>query len=430
MKVAFVAPPKFNVYALSEDCCWGLCESRYLPAMLLAAASQMEDAFFFDLSIEPARNLELMKPDVIVYPLIPQQAGNAFHSLMSEVYRDIPQIVLAVPPGCMEDYARMEPNPFCVVYSEPEKVFADLEGDLIEWRDGSKGTAWMDGDFHKTAPLKTCLHDIKGTNWDLVPPHYWFYYDCVIYQVTRGCPWGCNFCVWGGSTVTDRAFRMRPAEQVVTDLSSLKSTMDKFVMNLHPLPLQLLSAQLTTDIKWLSEFYSLGGSSYPFFGNITLNDLTEEKTELLTRSGMKGFFGGMEALTDPLLKRLNKPHDFSDIVRSINILNRADVDYSLNLISGGYGEEKHEIKESLTNIEIMNKIGVTHASIAVKGPIIYHKGTEITEDPPGELVYDKLHHGFRQKDIHVAEWVEVRRKLMKYNLLDKTERHYFAERLT
>ncbi|MCK4265907.1 MAG: hypothetical protein KAX31_01405, partial [Thermoplasmata archaeon] len=250
-----------DAFALAEDCCWSLTRNRYLPAGLLACASQMEDAFFFDLSIEPPESLELLKPDLIIYSLfayLPTIAG-LLHSTMSKICKDVPKIILAVPPGYMEDYARLEPNPFCVVYSEPEKVFADFQGDdLIEWRANAKGTAWVDDTgFHRTEPLKTCIHDIKGTNWDLVPSSYWFHYDRVVYQVSRGCPWRCKFCVWGASTVTDRTFRMRPAEQVATDLTNLRETIDKHLKLLDPIPLQLLSAQLTTDIRWIREYHSL-----------------------------------------------------------------------------------------------------------------------------------------------------------------------------
>jgi len=135
---------------------------------------------------------------------------------------------------------------------------------------------------------------------------------------------------------------------------------------------------------------------------------------------MNGFCAGLEALTDPLLKRMNKPNGFEDIIRSIKILNKADVNYRLTLISGGYGETKDEIKETLDNIEIMNKRGIDHAKIVVGGPIIYYKGTVIGENPPEELVYDSRHAGFRQKHIHVKEWIEVSEKLREYNLLDES----------
>lgn len=431
-KVAFVTLKPIEVkteghmedaLALAEDCCWSLTRSRYLPAGLLACASQMEDAFFFDLSIEPPENLEALKPDLIVYPLIPYwpTVTKTFHSAMSDICRDIPKIVLAVPPGYMEDYARLEPNPFCVVYSEPEAVFSDFHAeDLIEWRAQSRGTAWVDdGVFHKTEPLKTCIHDVKGTDWDLVPPSYWFHYDCIVYQISRGCPWRCYFCVWGGSTVTDRTFRMRPPEQVATDLMGLRRTVDKYLKLLHPIRLQILSAQLTTDLKWIREYHSLvQDDPYPFMGNINLHELTEEKLELLIQAGMTAFSAGLEALTDPLLKRLNKPNDFEDIIRGIEILNEADVNYHLTMMSGGYGETKDEIRESLDNIEIMNKRGILHGRITIGGPVIYYKGTEMGRNPPEELAYDRRHAGFRQKHIHVAEWIEVSKKLEEYNLRD------------
>jgi len=442
VKVAFVThqPIKVrteshteNAFVVAEDCCWALTRKRHLPAALLAVASQMKDAFFFDLSIEPPENLEILKPDLIIYSLLPLfPIVKTLHSIMSNVCRDIPKIVLAVPPGYMEDYARLEPNPFCVVYSEPEAVFSDFQIDnLIEWRAHSKGTAWVDDEgFHKTEPLKTCLHDIKGTNWDLVPSSYWFHYDRIIYQITKGCPWGCNFCVWGGSTVTDRTFRMRPAEQVATDLASLRKTIDRYLKLLESISLYTLSAQLTTDIKWIREYHSLmQEQSYPFMGNINLHEVTEEKLELLSQSGMSIFSAGLEALTDPLLKKLNKPHDFEDIIRSIKILNKSDVNYQLTLMGGGYGETKDEVKDCLDNIEIMRKKGIDHSKITIGGPVIYYKGTVIEENPPEELVYDRRHAGFRQKDIHIAEWAEVSEKLREYNLLDKTAFSYPVTRL-
>jgi len=396
----------------------------------------MENSFFFDLTIEPPENLETLKPDLIVYslaPFLPTIAGG-LHSIMSKICGDVPKIVLGVPPGYMEDYACLEPNPFCVIYSEPEAVFSDFhvtsKEELIEWRNRSKGTAWVDEvGFHKTEPLKTCMHNIKGTNWNLVPPSYWFHYDIVIYQITRGCPWRCNFCVWGGSTVTDLTFRMRPAEQVATDLTNLRKTTNKYLDLLDVIPLQTLSAQLTTDIRWIREYHSLMEYPYPFNGNINLRELTEENLNLLTQVGMNLFYAGMEALTDPLLKRLNKPHDFEDIVRGLKILNEADVNYSLKMLSGGYGETKGEIMESLDNIEILSKRGIDQAKIAMGGPIIYYKGTVIAENPSEELAYDMRHKALRQVHIHVDEWLRVRAKLKEHHLLDEANSHYPVERL-
>jgi len=397
----------------------------------------MENAFFFDLSIEPPENLAMLKPDLIVYSLLPflPTITKDYHSFMASICRDIPKIVLAVPPGYMEDYARLEPNPFCVVYSEPETVFSDFhvtsKEELLEWRSHSKGTAWVEnGEFQWTEWLKTSIHKIKGTNWGLVPSSYWVHYHAVIYQITRGCPWGCNFCVWGGSTVTDRTFRMRPAGQVAADIISLRETFSKYLNLLQPILLHTLNAQLTTDIKWVEEFHFLmQDQPYPFWGNINLRELTEENLELLIQAGLNGASAGLEALTDPLLNRLNKPHDFEDIIRSIKLLNEADANYSLALISGGYGETKGEIRECLDNIEIMAKRGIDHSNIIMGGPIIYYKGTVLGEDPPEMLAYDLRHKGLRQKHIHVDEWLRVRGKLKDNNLLFVRRSTYPVKRL-
>ena len=388
----------------------------------------MEDAYFIDLTIDPPEYLESLKPDLIVYSLFPSfTIARETHAVMSKICRDVPKIVLGVPPGYMEDYARLEPHPFCVDYSEPEAVFSSLDDDLVEWRERAKGIAWMeDEDFDKSAPLRTCIHELKGTNWNLVSPSYWLFYDRVVYQVSRGCPWRCKFCVWGGSTVTDRTFRTRSSEQVATDIINLRMVTKRY--RPQPIPLQLLSPQLTTNFDWIYEYFCLMEDPYPFQGNINLRELTRENLMLLKYAGMGQFFAGLEALTDPLLQRMNKPHDFEDVVRSIKILNEADVNYSLKLISGGYGETKTEIRECLGNIRAMKKRGIDHSSIVMGGPIVYYKGTVLGENPPEELAYDMRHKGLRQKHIHADEWIEVRAELKQYNLLDENS-DYPVQRL-
>ena len=435
MKVAFVNPPKlYGHFLQAEDCCWGITPEANLPGGLLSCASQMEDAFFFDLGLESPEKLASLKPDLIVYPTFVRFALE-IHTKMAKVCKDIPKITIALPPGYMEDFAKLEPNPFCVVYSEPEKVFSALEGDLVEWRSGSRGTAWMDDEvFHKTAPLRGCLHEIKGTDWSLIPPRYWPHYWQAVYQISRGCPWRCHFCVWGGSTVTDRTFRMRPAEQVATDLINLRDTANRYRdtnNTIAPIKLYTLSAQLTTSIKWIRAFHSLmKDRPYPFKGNVNLRELTPENIRLLNKSGMTTTSAGAEALTDPLLKKLNKGQSFEDIIRGIKILNQAGAGawYIIHL-KNGFGETKKDIAETLANIKVMKERGIKHSRFHIGTPILYYKGTVMAERPPKTLVFDHRFGAFRQKNILIDDWLKVKAKLLELNLANPNDPHHPIERL-
>lgn len=418
MKVVFVNPPKLDRghWVIAEDCCWGKGRVLNLPGASLASASQLEGASYFDLSLDPPEKLTKMKPDVVVHPLEPQ-FHREVHGKMAVTCRKIhkgtgrvPQIVISVPAGYMEDYARLNPNPFCVVYSEPERVFSSLIdvqtfSDLVEWREHAKGVAWVDdeGEYHKAPPLKNCMHDIKGTDFNLVPRHYWRHYPKVIYQVTRGCPYRCSFCVWGASTVTDRTFRMRPPEQVAEDLNQIRK-----VARAQP-AIYMLNAQLTTNIKWVREFCSLmSDNPYPYKGNVNLRELTEENLKILMKSGMTNASAGAEALTDPLLKKVNKCHTFEDIIRSIKILNKSKIWYWLHFLVG-WGETVKDINETLVNIDKMKKAGIRHTNISIDGPLIYYKGTVIQENPPCELEYDPKYGEKRMKNI--PDWSKVIDKL-------------------
>jgi radical SAM superfamily enzyme YgiQ (UPF0313 family) len=409
---------------MSDECCWGITGEPVLPANILAAASQTDNAFYFDLAIDPPEKLAAMKPDLIVYPIV-TKFKHRIHRRISKIARNVPKIAIGNPPGYMEEFAKMQPNPFCVVYSDPEKVFKDfhLVEDLHEWRANSKSVAWVeDGEYHQNEPSRTCIHEIKGTNWNLVPREYWPHYLEVIYQITRGCPHRCSFCCWGASTVSDRTFRMRPAEQVATDLTKLREIANRDRET--PIHIYALNAQLTTDMKWIKEFHALTSDDpYPFKGNINFRELTAEKHQLLSESGMTTTSAGAEAITDPLLEKLNKCHDFEDVVRSINILNEAGAQYILHLKSG-FGETRRDIRETLDNIIELRRRGIRHSRFHIASPIIYYKGTEIRKAPFKTIVYDPRFGAPRQKDILIDEWLHVKNVLQKLNLLNLKDPQY------
>ena len=386
MNVVFVAPPVLDNgrFTMAEDCCWGTRGTRILPIMMLSCASQMEDASFVDLSIDPPSKLREKKADVVIYPLM-WNNHEEIHQKMSQICGNTPTIILAVPSGYMLDHAMLKPRPYAVIYSEPEKVVKGLDrlstrGDLQSWRAGAKGIAWANQSdvVHKTEPLPTCMDDLEDTNFHIVPTHYWRHYGVLGYQISRGCPYRCHFCVWGGSTVTDPTFKMRPAKQTAEDLMQLRSLAKEH--NAKAL-IYTLSAQLTTNLNWIKQFRDyMARDPYLFQGNVNLYDLTDEKMQLLKESGLTSISVGVEAVTDSLLEKMNKKHRFKHIIQSMKVLDKHYDRYICHLRIG-FGETDKDIAETNINLARIKRAGIHNARFHF-GPIVFYKGTYWGEHPP------------------------------------------------
>jgi len=377
MRIAFIAPPRSNDgrFVEAEDCCFSLATARVLPAQLLACASEAQrmghEVAFVDLTIDYP--LTLGRFEVAVYSLGWLSCAEAYRTL-SQVCPDIPQIVIAIPPGYADDYAQLKPTPFCIVYSEPEKVIASLPlnaAGLSKWRAEAQGIAWYDGNtLHHKEHLPTCLHELGSVDYSLVPAHHWQYYTSVVYQAARGCPYHCKFCVWGGSTVTDLAFRMRPAKQVAGDIEQIH----KFVGTAEKRPtLYILCAQLTTSLSWLRDFCAaMGGMNWPFIANVNLREVTDEKLDLLRKAGACMISAGLENTSDTLLAMLAKPYTFDKALAGIRIISRSGIPCSLHIRSG-FGETAEEVRESIQGLHQIAALG--GAIKANLGPLIHYKGT-------------------------------------------------------
>jgi len=224
---------------------------------------------------------------------------------------------------------------------------------------------------------------------------------------------------------------MRPAEQVATDLNNLRDIAGKYrdTPEDQPIKLYLLNAQLTTDLRWIKEFYELMRERpYPFKGNVHLKEVTREKLFLLNRGGMHLTSAGAEAITDPLLAKLGKKQTFEDVIRGVEVLNEAGAWYILHL-KNGFGEEKKDIEETIDNIKVMTKRGIKYSRFHIASPIIYYKGTVMRKKRYKTLVYDHRFGAFRQKNILIDDWLRVKEELLKANLLDLRDPQYPLEQL-
>lgn len=401
LRVAFVQPPPLanGMFIEAEDCCWGSTGKHVAPTIMLSALSQMTDAHFVDLSMQRTKTQEMarlkrLKPDLLVYPTI-WVLHTQMMEAMSVVLPRVPRIVIPFPFGYATELATMKPWPFAVINSEPEAVFAALdkhEGSLRGWRASARGIAWCDKEgLHNSGHLLNCIADLKPTDYAAVPWHYWPRYSVALIQVTRGCPYHCTFCVWGGSTCTDRTFKMKSPEQVAGAMQDLRRTINRAkdmpINTPEPIMLRLLSAQLTTSLKWIKGFHALmHRDPFPFQGNVNLRDITEEKIRLLMEAGMYSAAAGFEGLTDNAMWAMHKPHTFEQALRGALILERSGIKYKLNF-RYGYGETREDVEEAFVNVRRIYEAGIRRPRSRL-APLVFYKGTVMGDYPPCETMQD------------------------------------------
>lgn len=385
MRLAFVNPPRIGRKKRAveaEDCCWGL-GPLVLPAMLLACASEAQraghDVAFVDLAIDKPQALPDFALDAVVHALAWQWHG-IVNKAMAEACGNVPRVVLAVPPGYAKRYAELDPAPLFALHSEPERGMHPLPGKGTGFTDWLPHTCTLAG-IQVEMPDNS-LDQLGAVDYTLVPTHYWQHYAAAIYQVTRGCPYRCSFCVWGGSTVTDPTFKMRPAQQVADDIGQIRRL--SVEARGKPIPLYLLCAQLTTNEKWIADFErAMQGVPYPFQANVNLGDLTADKLRVLMKCGLVSTSIGLEAVTTPLLGMLGKPYTFERAVHGLLTLQEVGINWKAH-VRYGFGETAEDVAEATANLLKMKGAGLRNPRIDF-APIVHYEGTRIREEATYEL---------------------------------------------
>lgn len=392
MRIAFVNPPRISRKRAveAEDCCWG-AGPLVLPSLLLNCATEAEtsghEVAFVDLAIDPLGVLTEWTPDLVVHALA-WQWWQEVNRAMGEACRGTSRLVLAVPPGYSMRYLLDDKHvPFAVAYSEPEAVVASLpleEGDLMTWRDNAPGIAWRDriGILRRSDPLPNCMGRLGLTDWSLVPDHYWPHYRAVVYQVSRGCPYRCKFCVWGGSTITDRTFRMKPPEHVALDLRVLQ--VQRALHTGKPLPLYLLAAQLTSDAGWLTTFHhKMAPNPCLFQSNVNLADVTPENLGLLKEVGLVSCAAGLDGASDGVLRLMGKPYDMAQAVQGLVAMQNAGL-LKRTRVRYGMGEGPGDVMEAIGWLDHMREAGIRRMRVAF-APIVHYEGTRAYREAAYDL---------------------------------------------
>ncbi len=259
-------------------------------------------------------------------------------------------------------------------------------------------------------------------------------------QVTRGCPYACNFCEI--TSLLGHKMRMKNTAQIISELDVLYDTIkwrgpvsivdDNFIGNIKEIKNNLLPEMK----KWMQSH------KYPFVfsmqSSINLADDKELMSQLID-AGFNAAFIGIETPDEVSLQSCNKVQNRNrDLIQSVKKIQQAGIQ-----VSGGFivGFDSDTPSVFQRQIDFIQKSGIVSAMVgllnAPKNTKLYRQleaENRLTTEATGnntdssmnfipKMDYDELQEGYKKiiRNIYSAKpyYKRVRQLLLNYNRIYK-----------
>jgi radical SAM superfamily enzyme YgiQ (UPF0313 family) len=304
-----------------------------LALPLLAALSPPDVTLSFtdDLLTPIHLNKDLKEVDLVGITVMTKTALRAYE--IAEAYRKkgIPVVLGGIHPTALPEEAKKYAD--SIVMGEAEEVWPQL----IE--DAKRGDLKP---FYRQEGYTT-LSNIPIPRRDILPHRGYLPLDVL--QVTRGCPFRCEFC--SVQKFFGETYRFRPISDVVEEVRRLHHRWMMFnddnIIGNHSYSKELLTALIPLKKKW--------------FGQASLSGLKAiENVELLAKSGCISLFIGFESLSKKNLvmskKVQNDPSEYREI---IDALHRYGIAICGSFVFG-FDEDDPSVFEETVSFSIQTKL--------------------------------------------------------------------------
>jgi len=268
-----------------------------LPLLAALSPSDVKISFTDDLLTPIDLEKGLKEVDLVGITVLTKTALRAYR--IAEAYRKkgVPVVLGGIHPTALPEEAKEHAD--TVVIGEAEEIWPHLIEDA---KAGDLKAFYRQEGF--IDPRK-----IPRPRRDILPRKGYFPLDVV--QITRGCPFRCEFCSvrkFFGDT-----YRFRPIPDVIDEVKNLPHRLIMFnddnIIGDPSFSTELLNALVPLKKKW--------------FGQASLSGLRGiENVESLSKSGCIGLQIGFESLSKPNLiqshKYQNNPTEYREIIHTLH----------------------------------------------------------------------------------------------------------------
>ncbi len=355
MKFLLIAPPKRGLAGHEESVPIGL---GYLAATLrrLGHEPDLKDCVIKDWSVNDLiAYVDSTKPDILGITVY-SQALRKTKEILDKVKERHPEIITIVggphPTGVQEHTLTYLTNADFAISGEGEVPLKHLMPILkngvgsfeevpgLIWRENGK-VRWNEKIEYEN------IDELGFPAWDLIdPPAYYdspdFKGKTTAIHTSRGCPYGCGFCVKLG-----RKLRYHSIEKVYEQIKHLNSQYganhfvigdEGFAMNPH-------------YIKDFCRYVIQKKDNFSYFCGcgLRLNSIDDEMCELIKEANFDPEIGiGIEAGSPRVRELMKKNLPQEKIINGVRILKKHGLKPAGNFILGYPGETKKEMEETIS----------------------------------------------------------------------------------
>ena len=302
-----------------------------LPILAALSPSDVDISFTDDLLTPIHLDKNLKEVDLVGITVLTKTALRAYE--IADAYRKkgIPVVLGGIHPTALPKEAKTHAD--SIVMGEAEEVWPTLIEDA---RTGN-----LKPFYHQEG--YTELSKIPIPRRDILPRKGYLPLDVA--QVTRGCPFRCEFC--SVQKFFGETYRFRPISDVVEEVRRLRHRWMMFnddnIIGNRSYSKELLEALIPLKKKW--------------FGQASLSGLkTIENVELLAKSGCTSLFIGFESLSKKNLvtskKFQNDPSEYREI---IDTLHRFGIAVCGSFVFG-FDEDDPSVFEETVSFSIQTKL--------------------------------------------------------------------------
>jgi len=330
MKVVRITPVKIAliVPAVEEN---ARIPNLALPILAGLSPTDVKISFTDDLLTPIDLGKDLKEVDLVGITVLSKTALRAYD--IADAYRKkgIPVVLGGIHPTALPEEAKDHAD--SVVLGEAEEIWPHLIEDA---RTGNLKPFYRQEGY-------TELSKMPMPRRDILPKRGYLPVDVV--QVSRGCPFRCEFC--SVQKFFGETHRLRPISAVVDEVRRLPHRWMMFnddnIIGNPSYSKELLKALIPLKKKW--------------FGQASLTGLKKvENVELLAKSGCAGLLIGFESLSKPNLirsqKYQNDPTEYREIIHS---LHRFGIAICGSFIFG-FDEDDPSVFEETVSFAIQTKL--------------------------------------------------------------------------
>jgi len=254
----------------------------------------------------------------------------------------------------------------------------------------------------------------EGTRW-------------ILYCTSHGCPWDCSYC--SNASVYGRNWKPLEPATAVAEMMELAGRYRLDVVDIID-DNYLVRRDRAVEI---AEGLLREGSGFAYYVQTRTDQvdrLTDDELALLSRSGLKRIFFGLESGSVKVMRSVNKRLDLETAYRTAERCGRVGIRPSFNLIFGLPAEEEEDLRSTMAVVDRIGRANpdadfFTNIFSPYPGSPIWPLAVERGVREPGSL---EEWAGFHPK-VQVLPWLQGKKHARIQRIRDYIRMGYSARQM-